>query len=61
MLRNLKKIPPVQIFLTPRTAPVVSNTSGAGSSTGGVFTGNLSPTDNVIQSGTRGKLTDAKK
>jgi len=52
---------PVQIFLTPRTAPVVSNTSGAGSSTGGVFTGNLSPTDNVIQSGTRGKLTDAKK
>ena len=53
---------PVQVFLTPRTAPIVSNTGGGGGrSDGFVGTGNLSPTDNVLNVGTRGKLGDAKK
>jgi len=56
---------PVQIFLTPRTSPVVSNTGGgipAGITPGGLpsLPGN-DPLNDVLRQGTRGKLTDARK
>jgi len=58
---------PVQIFLTPRTSPVVSNTGGGGGIPTGITPGTIpnlpgnDPLNDVLRQGTRGKLTDARK
>lgn len=58
---------PVQVFLTPRTSPIVSNTGGGGGIPTGITPGGLpnlpgnDPLNDVLRQGTRGKLTDARK
>lgn len=58
---------PVQVFLTPRTAPVVSTSTSGGRIPTGIVPGELpnlpgnDPLNEVLRSGTRGKLSDAKK
>jgi hypothetical protein len=59
---------PVQVFLTPRTAPVVSTTGlGGGGIPTGITPGSIpnlpgnDPLNDVLRQGTRGKLSDARK
>lgn len=58
---------PVQVFLTPRTSPVVSTSTTGGRIPTGIVPGELpnlpgnDPLNEVLRSGTRGKLSDAKK
>lgn len=56
---------PVQVFLTPRTGPIVSNTTSGGGTPTGIVPGSPAPIagndplNEVLRPGTRGKLTDA--